>query len=317
MDLAIIREFIQALDEEIAAIKKGQGGSFIRIFNGRFLREVSGLFVYVFHLENFLAVLDEAPAEIEIRGHRYQARVLVARGLEVEIGIEQNCSQFIPEAVLNTNLWYLLKLLRDKYAEVVNGNLKSDFRLGEFLFSSRRESERSGEAGARDHGSRSPAIDPQQRAAESSVGSKLCIIWGPPGTGKTRTIAKAVEAHLHLGRRVLLVSHANNAVDEALCDVAKHLNGSELYEEGKLVRLGTPGSSLSERFPLVRPENIARHQGQPLIEERAALQEEMVRIDETLHELEPVMVSFGARRNRVKVLSVPDLSWLRRLRNRI
>ena len=75
---------------------------------------------------------------------------------------------------------------------------------------------------------------------ESSFSSQLAIIWGPPGTGKTKTIATAIEAHLNAGRRVLLVSHANNAVDEALEDVADQLKANPLYLEGKLVRLGKP-----------------------------------------------------------------------------
>src|SRR4030042_3008079 len=100
-----IKEFIIALDEEINAIKRGKGGSIVKVFNGRFLREVSGLFVYIFNLENFLAVLDDSPAEIEIRGKRYPAQVLLTQGLEVEIGIEHNFGQVIPEAKLQTNLW--------------------------------------------------------------------------------------------------------------------------------------------------------------------------------------------------------------------
>ena len=62
-------EFILALDEEIEAIKRGKGGSIVKVFNGRFLREVAGMFVYAFNLENFLAVLDDTPAEIDVLTH--------------------------------------------------------------------------------------------------------------------------------------------------------------------------------------------------------------------------------------------------------
>ena len=56
--------------------------------------------------------------------------------------------------------------------------------------------------------------------------------YGKYGPGKTMTVARAVEAHLNAGRSVLLVSHANNAVDEALEDIANHLKGSSFYQEG-------------------------------------------------------------------------------------
>lgn len=38
--------------EEIDAIKNGKVGSVVKVVNGHFLCEVSGLFVYVFNLEN-------------------------------------------------------------------------------------------------------------------------------------------------------------------------------------------------------------------------------------------------------------------------
>ena len=122
MPSAIISEFVTALDQEITAIKKGKGGSIVKVFNGRFLREVSGFFVYVFNLENFLAVLDDSPAEIEVQGNRYPAQVLLTQGLEVEIGIERFCGQYISEAKLQTNLWYLLELLKKKFVALQNGN---------------------------------------------------------------------------------------------------------------------------------------------------------------------------------------------------
>ena len=113
----IIQEFIQALDEEIEAIKKGRGGSIITVFNGRLLRSISGLWVYLFNLENFLTVLEDSPAEIEVQGKRYPAHVLLAQGLEVEIGVEHDLGQHIPLAKLQTNLWYLLELLKKKFIE--------------------------------------------------------------------------------------------------------------------------------------------------------------------------------------------------------
>ena len=85
---SIVKEFIWALDEEIEAVKRGKGGSTVKVFNGTFLRKIAGKFVYVFNLENFLSVLAESPAEIEIGGKRYPAYVISTRGLEVEIEIE-------------------------------------------------------------------------------------------------------------------------------------------------------------------------------------------------------------------------------------
>lgn len=287
----IIQEFIQSLDEEIEAIKRGKGGSIVKIFNGRFLREISGLSVYVFNLENFLAVLDESPAEIEIRGYRYPAQVLLTQGLEVEIGIERFCGQFIPEARLQTNLWYLLELLKRKYAECQSGLARTDFHLSEVLFSgSESHSKPANQTGINYSSYKDPPNEAQKDAIEASFSSQLSVIWGPPGTGKTKTVAKAIEAHLNAGRRVLLVSHANNAVDEALEDVAEHLKATAFYQEGKLVRLGKPQEEhlkkLERDYELVLLDKIADKLGESLTREKNALESKKGELDDVLARFE-------------------------------
>lgn len=339
MSSTIIQEFIQALYEEIEAIKAGKGGSTVKVFNGRFLREFSGLFIYVFNLENFLAVLDESPAEIDIHGERYFAQVLMTQGLEVEIGIEHHCGQFIPEAKLQTNLWCLLELLRKKYVESQSGSIKTNFQLSEAIFSGRQletnpppdvveckkcgaknrvkvyeqsripicgkcNSPMSAYAKIQYSNSINPPNEAQKRAIAASFASRLCIIWGPPGTGKTKTIAQAVEAHLNAGRRILLVSHANNAVDEALEDIAEHLKATPFYQDGKLVRLGKPQEEhykkLEREYELVLPEKITAKLCETLIQEKQRLEAEKERIEQALFKLNAAFQAI----QKVKELSI-------------
>jgi signal recognition particle GTPase len=207
MSSEIIQEFIQALDEEIDAIKKGKGGSIVKISNGRFIGKKSDYFLYVFNLESFISVLDESPAEIEIRGNNYQATIYSTQNMEVEIGIKNFFEQFISEAKLKTNLWYLLEILKNKFIEYQKGSLKVDFHIGEALFKNKNlGSESIGNNEIRYSQTEIYLNDAQKKAIEASFSSKLSIIWGPPGTGKTTTIAKAIEAHLNAGRRILLRS---------------------------------------------------------------------------------------------------------------
>lgn len=332
-----IKEFIIALDQEITAIKKGKGGSVVKVFNGRFLREVSGLYVYLFNLENFLAVLDDSPAEIEIRGNRYPAQVLLTQGLEVAIGIERNCGQYISEAKLQTNLWYLLELLKKKFTEMQNGH-NAALSLSEALFNNQSAVGNGFDnivacrsCGAKNRitnrgpsqmplcgkckqeirpyyaSSVKPPNDPQKRAIEASFFSQLAVIWGPPGTGKTKTIAQAIEAHLNAGRRILLVSHANAAVDEALEDVAEQLKTTPFYNEGKLVRLGIPQAShldkLSERYPLVLLDKIAAKLGESLSKEKGELEIEKTHLEGILDQYETIFHAIQTVRSFTSELS--------------
>ncbi|GAA0469741.1 AAA domain-containing protein [Halococcus dombrowskii] len=73
----------------------------------------------------------------------------------------------------------------------------------------------------------------QNRAVRMAVGADDCaLIHGPPGTGKTYTIARAIRALVDRGERVLLSAFTNRAVDNAL---------EALEEQGftDFVRVGT------------------------------------------------------------------------------
>ena len=284
MASSIIGEFIQALDEEIKATRQER---IVRVFNGRFLREISGLFVYVFNLENFLAVIDEIHTKIKIQGTTYEGEILSTQGLEVEIGIAHFCGQFISEAELEADLSYLLEILKKKLADCQSGSIKIDFGLSEVLFSgSQLDAKPTDQTEITYSDYPDPPNESQKQAIAASFSSRLSIIWGPPGTGKTKTVARAIEAHLNAGRRVLLVSHGNNAVDEALEDVAKHMKTTAFYQEGKLVRLGKPQEEhlkkLEKEYGLVLLDNIAAKLGESLTCEKTALDSEKNQIEAVL-----------------------------------
>ncbi len=76
--------------------------------------------------------------------------------------------------------------------------------------------------------------DAQNRAVNRAVNAEdFALIHGPPGTGKTHTIARLVRALVASGERVLLSAYTNRAVDNAL---------EAIEDQGftDFVRMGTP-----------------------------------------------------------------------------
>ncbi|MEO8702442.1 MAG: AAA domain-containing protein [Kofleriaceae bacterium] len=82
-------------------------------------------------------------------------------------------------------------------------------------------------------------LDASQRAAvQLCSDSDLAFIWGPPGTGKTMTLAHVVEELRAQDRRILLVSTTNAAIDQILAKLAARPWFAAAVEAGTLIRLG-------------------------------------------------------------------------------
>jgi len=78
------------------------------------------------------------------------------------------------------------------------------------------------------------ALDERQRAAVDAGlrSGDIELVWGPPGTGKTRTLVELVRQRVARGERVLCCAPSNTAVDNL---------GIRLAESGiRAVRLGHP-----------------------------------------------------------------------------
>ncbi|MEV8067291.1 AAA domain-containing protein [Streptomyces sp. NPDC085995] len=76
----------------------------------------------------------------------------------------------------------------------------------------------------------------QNLAYRACTGEGLWLVWGPPGTGKTTVLKRAIGDLIARGKRVLLVSATNIAVDNALWGVVKERR----HREGEIVRVGPP-----------------------------------------------------------------------------
>jgi hypothetical protein len=86
----------------------------------------------------------------------------------------------------------------------------------------------------------------QQDAVGLALGVSPAYVWGPPGTGKTHTIGAIVAEAVRRGKRCLVASHTNIAVDQALLRVADRVG------DAGVVRFGVPHDRrLAERDDLI------------------------------------------------------------------
>lgn len=128
-----------------------------------------------------------------------------------------------------------------------------------------------------------PPNEGQLRALQACVGRRLHFVWGPPGTGKTANLAQTVRylaAPLGegLGHRVLVVAHANAAVDVAAAALAAQFAGTDLLASGKVVRWGTAQLPEVWALPEIQPARIIERFQPELMQRVRALADEQGRL---------------------------------------
>ncbi len=121
----------------------------------------------------------------------------------------------------------------------------------------------------------------QERAAGAILSPGVAMVWGPPGTGKTRVIGAAVTELLRRGQTVALVSNTNVAVDQALLQVCR---STERFEAGEILRVGYPSIPDVSAHPSLMVAKAVQVKFQDLVSQLDGLQAELnvARSDEAI-----------------------------------
>jgi hypothetical protein len=111
----------------------------------------------------------------------------------------------------------------------------------------------------------------QQRAWTACCSPGVHLVWGPPGTGKTKVIAQSMQDLVAEGKSVLLVSMTNIAVDNALDKAAAAISPAP----GVMVRVGTPHLTAIAQNAAVNLQRLVDERQEGLQRERHRLEEQI------------------------------------------
>ena len=137
----------------------------------------------------------------------------------------------------------------------------------------------------------------QQQAVGACCAPGLQLIWGPPGTGKTHVIASSIGHLAATGRRVLLVSSTNIAVDTALSEAIRVIDPPG----GQVVRVGAihlPALAADSRVNVDRLAEARLAGLQSQLNKLQAELDELSRAGERLAAAETRLAGFRRRRLR-------------------
>ncbi|MGB7061935.1 MAG: AAA domain-containing protein [Candidatus Zixiibacteriota bacterium] len=262
----LLDEFRAALQDEIQVAKRHASNSAIPLSNGHKVGQQAGAHQYAFLIDTILNTPDGAPGDLIVPGKPpIEVTVVSVEGLRIVISVENDLGKFVPTARLQTNLTILMRKLIDRIEDNASANNSAAARM-------------LGSAPARGSPKKPPDVpklnQSQMRALESALGRNLTVIWGPPGTGKTYTIG-AIARYLHSSvRTVLIVSHTNIAVDQAITQVARAM--PDKLEQGAVIRVGEVRDEvLKNDYADVLLERQVERQSRELVRRRETLSSEM------------------------------------------
>jgi hypothetical protein len=218
---------------------------------------------------------DDTPVRLVLDdGREVDGEVATRNDRELVVALAEDIGAVVEHAVLIADASFLLERLAARLDEVLDDDVPLDLDMagrviGLHPIAARRvlvETE--------------GLNDEQADAVSLALGSETTFVWGPPGTGKTTTVAHVVAAHVAAGRSVLLVANTNTAVDTALARVAALLHGTAALDEGRVIRHGTV---VHEDVAPLAADAVSARVSAPLLAERGTV---AARLDATDKEAE-------------------------------
>lgn len=203
------------------------GGRRYKVSNGVKISEKNGLYSYGFELEAELYLSDDAPIKLMVGGKEAEGSVIICEDFEIIIAVEADFGDKVPSAFITVEPWKLLEALNKRLNYISKDN-KLAIKLLE-------EGPQLGGQSAKN------IAKGQAVAKEKAIHSDITVIWGPPGTGKTYTMADIALHFIEKGQSVLLVSHSNVSVDGVANKIAQMLSEQkkdDILKAGKVLRYG-------------------------------------------------------------------------------
>jgi hypothetical protein len=241
-------EIIRAIDDEIEAIERGAGGS-IDVSEGRRLHRGIDGSLYTFRGELDTPLPPETPIALHASGSRHRGVLVAVDDFDVLVQLREDAGERVGSATISSEPAFILDKLRERLtglaaedpralaAGPAGALVQADLGFAGFAWD---EAEEAGGELAR---LEDPGLTPnhaQMRAMACAAGSNLHFVWGPPGTGKTANLAQIARMLVGIGERVLILSHANVAVDVAMMRVADAFRDRAELAQGRVLRVGEP-----------------------------------------------------------------------------
>ncbi len=262
----LISELQSALSDEVEYLKKLNVESEHELYDGQRISAQGGLFIYRFQSSDLLTWRRRrrrTQLKLTMDGQVFYGVLDSCSKAGVNIALEVDAGEFVERTTVQDSSFELLQNLHDKLERVKTGETGFNSRGGMKLFGFIKPDPLP--VPIQSHQPKTIGFSPnieQQLAIRRATSQEVTFIWGPPGTGKTKTLGSILAALIGARRSVLLVANTNRAVDEILKKFVENPENEPLIDGGKIIRLGIPDDE---------DENLNRVLIERVVEKRTAV----------------------------------------------
>ena len=280
-DADIPDRFIAALGELIREMKAtGTGYRRYELKAGRRIETAGGDILYHFPFTDEVELFLEAQIEIQVGQRRVEGTIASIGASHLILALKKGIGNEVRSAVLLIDATRLLAALKEKIEAVNKGEITLNRTLADAVVQPGVSPKRPARPIRAGDGSELDAS--QRKAYQAALREALMFIWGPPGCGKTMTLSAIVRSAFNSGKRTLICSNTNKAVDQVLYKICETLTHEHhAMEEGKVVRLGRIADDKleSEYRKYVVIDEIVGRRSAGLAEKKEQLEKKIARVD--------------------------------------
>jgi len=218
---AFKNKYIGAINQEIDYLKQ-TGGKRYRIIDGERAKGNEETFVYSFETDAELHFPEGTSIKLWFPERIINAYIVSCEEYTIVIRVADDLGQHVEYVEFTAEAWQLLEALNDRISELNANENSIAYQLA-----------CTGRAKINPMGNIMMGQNAAMKKAESN---QITFVWGPPGTGKTTTLAKIALECLNQNKRVLMLSYSNVSVDGALLRVSDMSN----LKPGCIIRCGYP-----------------------------------------------------------------------------
>lgn len=290
MDADLPSIYVEALNATIDEIKRNGGGhKRYELEKGERLEGSEDGQIYRFPFSGEAELFEEAQIELQVAGRRVKGSIVSIAAGRLVLALQADIGDAVPKATLIIDATALLAALASKIEHVKSGQINLNRTIADCV---------AGRLSVMPEAEPYHAAPPadlnagQQFAFTRASQTSITWIWGPPGCGKTKTLGAIVKAAFECGRRILVCSNTNKAVDQVILSICQALGVDHpAMQEGRTIRLGRiADNKLNDYSAYVTLDGIVERQSEKLLSRKSEIERELALADNRAKKYERLIV---------------------------